>query len=129
MARADDQVQVWLGDLPFKVKRKLAKTIKDEADGLADAIKAAAPRKTGKLADSVKVRRKKNDLQLEVTVGGETTTVDVRSGSGVSYDYSRAVEFGTINAPAYPFFYPTYRAREDQIRKNIDDAIEEALNS
>lgn len=154
MARPDDQVQGWLSDLPFKVKRRLAETIKAEAEGLADAIKSAAPRRTGALAESVRVRRKKNDLQLEVTAGGDSTTskasrgtdytrevevgsgdtagiskTPLGSGEGVTYDYARAIEFGTVKMAAQPFFYSTYRAREPQIRENIDKAVEEALKS
>lgn len=154
MARPDDQVQGWLSDLPFKVKRRLAETIKAEADGLADAIKSAAPRKTGALAESVRVRRRKNDLQLEVTAGGDATTskaargtdyssevalgsgdtagrskTPVGSGEGVTYDYARAIEFGTTKMGAQPFFYNTYRARAPQIKENIDKAVEEALKS
>lgn len=129
MADPDDDVQSWFDDLSYKVKRELAKAIKDEADGLADAIKEAAPAKSGALRDSVKVRRKKNDLDLEVTAGGDTTTKKVRAGSGVDYDYARAVEFGTVNAEAEPFFYPTYRERAPQIRENIEAAVERAINS
>jgi hypothetical protein len=61
MSRADDDVQNWLDGLSFKAKRKLATTIRDEADKLASAIKQAAPVKTGALRDSVQVRRRKND--------------------------------------------------------------------
>lgn len=154
MSSPDDDVQRWFAGLSYKVKRELAQTIKDEADGLADAIKAAAPVKSGALRDSVKVRRKKNDLDLEVTAGGAATTkgyerstdyssvvvVDGRdnsgkskvakgSGSGVEYDYAMATEFGTSKEEAQPFFYPTYRERAPQIRENIEAAVEKAINS
>ena len=124
----DDQVQSWLSGLPFKVKRELATVIKREADNLASEIRAAAPRKTGTLASSVQVRRKRNDTELEVTAGGDSTTRELRAGSGVSYDYARAVEFGTVNAAAQPFFFNTYRANAEDIRERIDSAIEEAIN-
>lgn len=127
MARADAALQRWLGDLPFKVRREMATAIKREADGLAEKIKAAAPIKTGKLRDSVRVRRKRNDTELEVTAGGDDTAGEVRSGSGVNYDYARAVEFGTVKMPAQPFFYATFRENRDQIRENINAAIEEAI--
>ncbi|WP_163317105.1 HK97 gp10 family phage protein, partial [Enterobacter hormaechei] len=88
MANPDDALQDWFGRLPFKVKRQLAKDIKAEADGLARAIDAVAPRgPTGNLAVSVKVRRKRNDLDLEVTAGGDLTTKSYDR----STDYSSAV--------------------------------------
>ncbi|MCA6098866.1 HK97-gp10 family putative phage morphogenesis protein [Bradyrhizobium australafricanum] len=154
MGRPDDGVQSWLDGLSFKAKKKLALAIKEQADGLAEKIKDAAPVRSGALRDSVKVRRKKNDLDLEVTAGGDATTrgynrstdyaspviVDGRDNSGksktpvgqgygVSYDYSRAVEFGTKDHPAEPFFFNTYRANKDDINKAIQDAVEEAINS
>jgi HK97 gp10 family phage protein len=129
MADGDEDLQSWFGDLSFKVKRKLAGKIKEEADRLAAAIQDAAPVLSGKLRDSVKVRRKRNDLDLEVTAGGEDTTKEVTKGSGVDYDYALATEFGTTNEDAQPFFYPTYRSMQEDIRQNIADAVAEAINS
>lgn len=140
-----------LANLTFKVKRELATAIKQEADRLADAIKAATPVDTGALRDSVKVRRTRNELTLYVTAGGNATTVqydrdatyerevviDGRSndaiakkadGAGVTYDYSLAIEYGTSKDQAQPFFYPTARAMEDEINANIAAAVERALN-
>jgi HK97 gp10 family phage protein len=130
VARPDDDLQRYFSDLPFKVKKKLAQTIKDEADKLASAIKAAAPRgATGNLAASVQVRRKKSETELEVTAGGDLTTKEIRKGSGETYDYARAIEFGGVNAPAEPFFFNTYREMAPDIRQNIDDAVADAFNS
>lgn len=129
MARPDDDVQDWFSGLSFKVKKQLAGKIRDEADKLATAIRSAAPVRSGKLRDTVQVRRRKNDVDLEVTGGGDATTKEVRTGSGVRYDYSRAVEFGSANAPAQPFFYNTYRQMAPEIRQNIEDAVQEAINS
>lgn len=126
---ADADLQRYFSDLPFKVKRRLATVIKAEADKLASAIKAKAPRASGNLAASVQVRRKKSETELEVTAGGDLTTKEIRKGSGETYDYSRAVEFGGVNAPAQPFFFNTYREMAPDIRQAIDDAVDEAFNS
>jgi HK97 gp10 family phage protein len=130
MADENDNAELdqYLGDLSFKVRRELATAIKAEADRLADAIRAAAPVKTGALRDSVKVRRTRNDLTLYVDAGGDATTKEVRQGSGVSYDYALATEYGTSKEHAQPFFYPTVRAMEDDIDANIAAAVEKALN-
>lgn len=150
---ADDNAELdrYLNGLSFKVKRELVTAIRQEADRLADAVKAAAPVKTGALRDSVRVRRTRNDLTLYVTAGGDATTrnydrstgyereviIDGRSnkgiakqadGAGVSYDYSLAVEYGATDHPAEPFFYPTVRAMEDSINANIQAAVERALS-
>ena len=127
MAKEDDEFERAIGQLSFKLRRQIAEAIKAEADRLADAIKAAAPVKTGKLRDSVKVRRTRNELTLYVTAGGEETTKEVRSGSGVEYDYALATEYGTSKENAQPFFYPTARELEPSIRENIEQAVSEAL--
>lgn len=127
MAKEDDEFERAIGQLSFKLRRQIAEAIKAEADRLADAIKAAAPVRTGKLRDSVKVRRTRNELTLYVTAGGDDTTKEVRSGSGVEYDYALATEFGTSKENAQPFFYPTARELEPSIRENIEQAVSEAL--
>jgi HK97 gp10 family phage protein len=121
-------LQRYFRDLPMKAKRELASVIKDEADGLAAAIQAAAPKKTGTLAGSVRVRRGRNTLELFVEAGGAATTKEVRAGSGQPYDYALGEEFGNSHAPAHPFFWNTFRARQADIRANIDAAVQRVLN-
>ncbi|MFC0243675.1 HK97-gp10 family putative phage morphogenesis protein [Rhodopseudomonas telluris] len=125
MARADDDVQSWLSSLPYKYRRELARAIKEEADGLAAAIKERAPRKSGALAGTVKVRRKRNELDLEVAAGGDGTVKEVRSGSGEDYDYALAIEFGTSKMQAQPFFYNTARELMPAIRERIEQRVGE----
>jgi HK97 gp10 family phage protein len=124
--QGDEELQSYFKNLSFKLKRELVTVIKEQADGLAEAIKAAAPVKTGRLRDSVKVRRGRNTLELIVTAGGETTTTSER-GAGGQYDYSLAVEFGTSKLSAQPFFWTTYRAHRDEIARAINDAVEQVL--
>ena len=124
---ADDDVQRYFDQLPFKLKRQLATAIKAEADRVASAIRAEAPRDTGALAESVQVRRRRDELELEVVAGGDLTTKEVRNGSGVSYDYALAIEFGATDRPAEPFFYPTWRAMREDVQSNIETAIAEVL--
>ncbi|CEG09486.1 phage protein, HK97 gp10 family [Afipia felis] len=147
----DDEIDRQIANLSFKVRRELVTTIRAEAGKLADAVKSAAPVKTGALRDSVKVRRTRNDLTLYVEAGGAATTkyydrdtgyerevvIDGRSnegiakqadGAGVSYDYSMAIEYGATDHPAEPFFFPTIRAMEDSINANIEAAVEKALS-
>lgn len=129
MSGPDQDLQEFFKSAPTRVKRKLAARLRANADRVAGAIKQAAPHgETGKLAESVQVRRGRNTLELEVTAGGETTTKEVRAGSGVQYDYALANEFGTSNMPAQPFFWPTWRRLEPDVRADIEAAIEEALS-
>lgn len=122
----DDEVQGWFDSLSFKLKKELAGKIKEQADDLADAIKSAAPVNTGALRDSVKVRRKRNELDLEVTAGGDTTVK--QTASGFALDYSRFIEFGAVGHPAEPFFFSTAREMMPEIQQNIEDAVAEVLS-
>lgn len=126
---ADDlqSFQKQIGALPIKLKRHLATAIAVEADRLANAIKAAAPVDTGKLRDSVKVRRTKRDLTLEVTAGGDAT-IHGKRGPGGEADYALFEEYGTRQKPAHPFFYSTARQMQPEIESNIRKAVEDVLN-
>ncbi|WP_315833896.1 HK97 gp10 family phage protein [Bradyrhizobium prioriisuperbiae] len=148
----DDDVQSWFDELPYKLKREIATKIKEQADYLKSEIQDAAPRgDTGNLAKSVVVRRKRNELDFEVTAGGDLTTKfynrstgykrevvigsgdtegieKQKDGSGVSYDYAMAQEYGTRDEPAQPFFYSTARRLMPEIQSNIEDAVEEVIS-
>lgn len=123
----NDEFNRQISQLPFKLKRQLATAIAQEADRLATAIKAAAPVRTGALRDSVKVRRTKHDLTLEVTAGGDSTTHGERGPHGVG-DYALFQEYGTRKTPAQPFFYPTARAMQADINANIQKAVSDVLD-
>lgn len=143
------ELELWMKQAPFRMRKDLAKSIKAQADRLATAIKAEAPVRTGKLRDSIKVRRTRDDLTLYVTAGGDATASPLRrdtrysrdveiggapqtvtrGGPGrVVYDYVRALEFGTRKMPPKPFFYPVVRRLEPEIREAIDQAVAEALS-
>lgn len=128
MAEPDDEVQSWFSGLSYKLKRELAGRIKEQADDLASAIKAEAPVKSGRLRDSVRVRRRRGELELEVIAGGEATSVEIREGSATDYDYAIANEFGTVNAPAQPFFYNTARERLPGIQEEIEQAVADVVS-
>jgi HK97 gp10 family phage protein len=114
------------------VEDRTKRALKTQAAALADAIRAAAPRQTGNLAASVRVGELRQDRRgvwsITVKAGGELTTKEVRSGSGVPYDYANATEFGTEKEAAEPFFYPTYRARRNGIRHEIESAVSDGVS-
>ncbi|MBN8987418.1 MAG: hypothetical protein J0H42_04180 [Rhizobiales bacterium] len=132
MGEPDDEVQSWFDQLSYKLKRELAATIKEEADGLAGAIQRAIVEEdlvlTGELRDSVKVRRKRNELELEVTAGGPATTREITKGSGVEFDYALAPEFGTVHQAAQPYFYSTARRLLPDIQQTIEDKVEDVIS-
>lgn len=125
---ADDDVQSWFDDMPDKVRNGMSSKLLDSANKLASAIKEAAPKKTGALKESVQVRKDSNGT-FWVTAGGDLTTREVRRGSGVPYDYAMATEFGTRKESAEPFFFNTIRRVAPELQSDIENQINEALNS
>lgn len=101
--------------------------VADAAATLAATIATRAPVRTGRLRESVRVERGRVPGQLIVKAGGPLTTRETRAGSGQSYDYALATEFGTVNEAAEPFFYPTARELNGRLRERIVDATVKPL--
>lgn len=132
---ADDleQLQAYLNALPDAIRKELSDAVQAEAERLSEAQRAAlknleqSPDETGNLEQSCTVTPGEHDLEFIVQAGGPLTTVEIREGSGVEYDYALAFEFGTSRQPARPFFYPTYNVLREDMESNIEKAIEKAL--
>lgn len=101
----------------------------NEANGLADKMRAAAGahRKSGNTVNSIQVT--KAGRKTRITAGGDLTTKEVRKGSGATFDYVRAEEFGTQKEIAIPFFFNTYRAERDGIKQRLAQGIASDLTS
>lgn len=143
-----DDVGDWFKRLPGLVQRELVQEVNAIAEELATKIKEAAPVKTGKLRDSVRVRRTKKTLEFVVEAGGQDTTVRLERNAGyaeevtigqgnnrgiprgskpVTYDYALAVEFGNRRTPAQPFFYRQVRVRQQEARQKMVAAVAKAV--
>ncbi|WP_316195929.1 MULTISPECIES: HK97-gp10 family putative phage morphogenesis protein [unclassified Bradyrhizobium] len=127
-----DDLEAHLNALPEQLRERLSDVLREQAFRLSDAQRAALQSleqdpETGALEASCTVAPGANELEYLVQAGGDMTTKEVREGSGVSYDYAEAFEFGTSRQPARPWFYPTYNAMKDDIREAINDALNEVL--
>lgn len=129
-----NDLEGWFTQLPYKLRRELAGKIRSRAQNAADRIAEAAPVakpenvrehvEPGALRDSVRVRRRRNELDLEILAGGPTTTRQVRKGSGTDYDYALATEFGNEHAPAQPWFFATWEGGlRDETAQGIADDV------
>ena len=122
----------YMNELPDKVRAELSHAVREQGEMLSAAQKQALEslektEPTGDLEASCVVVSGATDLEVTVQAGGELTTKEIREGSGVEYDYALAFEFGTSHQPARPFFWPTYRAKREQIEQAINSAEEKAL--
>jgi len=94
------------------------------AEEMASTAEAAAQKVTGKLKATVRVitKEKNGRKYFLVVAGGRGTRRDVKTGKRKFFDYARANEFGTQNAAAEPFFFPTYRRLKRRFRSRISAA-------
>lgn len=100
-------------DLQKEVHDLAVKELSAQAEDLARTIESVAPSHEGVLKTTVKVVQGKKDTTVRIVAGGQKTVRP--SISSKPYDYARADEFGTVNMPAKPFFFPTYRLRKKKI--------------
>ncbi len=134
--------QAVMDALPDQIKAPIRREIFSQADSLrlamSFAVKTGA---TGALRASIRVEPSKfQDMRALVRAGGPKTTHEVGTQSGFltsfvralrgrsDYDYAIAQEFGTRREPARPFFWPTYRAEKQKLRRKIREAAKEAIS-
>lgn len=124
-----DELQDKLNRLPVEFSRKALRTALRPA-GLVfrNAIKAAAPRLTGWMADHITVRAKTNNYdEGEVRVGFSGKS---KPGGNASAVYEALYsEFGTVKEPARPFIRPAFESSKQnaldafitRLRDNLDE--------
>jgi len=115
-----------LAAMPKVAKAEIRKVLEVSAAEMVSLAKALAPVDVGNLRDSIRSEPGDHDLAVVVRAGGELTTREVRAGSGEDYDYSLAAEFGTIDTPEQPFFWPSYRAVKKRAKNRATRAVRKA---
>lgn len=118
-----------LARLPKQVKKDLQENLTASANELAGKMRLAAPVDEGDLRSSIRVKKfDRGGIGALVLAGGPLTTKPVRQGQSVRYDYSLAIELGTQELLAQPFFYPSYRRQRSKIRAKASKAVRSAVN-
>ena len=116
--------QLLTRQLPKELHDLAVEELNKQAEKLRQAIAAAAPVHEGTLRTTVKTVPGKKDTTVRIVAGGRETVRE--SVSSKPYDYARADEFGTVNMPAQPFFFPTYNRMKRQIKEEMKAKV--ALN-
>ena len=96
------------------------------AEDIANTMRSVAPKDKGDLVESIRLTINE-DGRVYIKAGGKRTTKEVRSGSGVPYDYAFAQEFGTKEMPASPFFWPSYRLKRKPARAKMTRALKKEI--
>jgi len=119
--------------LPRKVRDAVKAELEAVAEDLVQRMRRAAPRESGRLADSIGWTwgDAPAGSMTVGTVGGRehaAMRITVYAG-GKNAFYAVFQEFGTVNAPANPFFFPVWRARRSRAKARITRAINEAIRA
>ena len=116
-----------LKTLPDELQKPVRDTIRQEAEGILNAAKAAVPVDTGALRDSIRLRVTNKGLRARV--GIFRISKAKRLKGAVSTFYAAFVELGTQYRKATPFLFPAFRARKTAARAAIASAAKTALQT
>ncbi|MEO8531017.1 MAG: HK97-gp10 family putative phage morphogenesis protein [Deltaproteobacteria bacterium] len=115
-----------------KVERDVLVVIERGQNRVASTVRTLAPKDEGRLAASVKVTPFARSLKgkpykgFRVTYGNASTKVALRGGTATINNVILQ-EFGTLDMPASPAFFPAYRANRKSIRAAMTRAYREAM--
>jgi HK97 gp10 family phage protein len=124
-----------LNSVAQKCEGPISATLFTQAALVASEQKGLAPvdptsETPGALRDSIRVEQGtatgKKKFVVKIKAGGQATQRAVKNGKAgfsYSYDYARAIEFGTQDMPAQPFFFPIWRARRKAVRAVVRKAV------
>lgn len=144
-----------LRDIPDAIRAELVKQLEKEADKVVEAMRRLVPVRTGELYRSIgwtwgdapagaivvgRVAQNEFDrIGIKIYAGGSEGTArrqsrasgtrardQNRSGS-FNTDNARLQEFGTLNMPANPFFFPAWRAERNRVNANLRRAIKRGV--
>lgn len=114
--------------MPARAKAAAIKQLKVEAERLVAHMKFVVPVDEHDLQRSIRhypFVDSRGFVSERVIAGGAITRRV--SANGKTYDYARAMEFGTRDLAAQPFFFPTYRRHRTRIRSAVSRAIRKAV--
>ncbi|WP_268920608.1 HK97-gp10 family putative phage morphogenesis protein [Shimia sediminis] len=119
--------------IPRKVRKDIEPALMKSATEMAEAMEALAPEDSGALKDSIEITGPERLTPSYSQPGGSkvvpSNAVAITVGNS-EVRYPHLVEYGTIEAPAQPFFWPSYRLLKkrsaNRIKRSMSKAIKEA---
>jgi len=118
--------------LPKAAVIAIRAAMEKQAEAIVDMAKRLVPVKTGTLRDSIGWSwgaAPKGSMKIaSVTATGSEMTLTIYAGNSEAF-YARWLEFGTINQPASPYFYVSYRARRRTAKNAIRAAVRKSAKA
>jgi HK97 gp10 family phage protein len=115
------------------LRDKVYRAMEEAGEQIAAEARMRAPKRTGKLALSIKIFGNKKALTVKVYAGYPDTGRNrkkrtQKQKAGSREYYAMAMEYGTKHVKAQPFLMPAGEAKSQQIMEDITKATESALN-
>ena len=120
------QVRKFLESLPAGIRQRIQDELEAQAAIVARSMLLKVPRRSGNLQRSIRVEQV-SPLRVAVKAGGPLTTKPVRKGASVEYDYALAVEYGTQEQAAEPFFWKSWREKRRRVRAAIKRRVRQEV--
>jgi len=132
------QFQQLMERVPKAVAKDLETAVAGGARQIALVMRMTVPKGVdgrNELEESIRVTPGSHPLRKVIRAGGKLTTKKAGGsfvgrllrGRSKEYDYANAVEFGTQNMHAQPFFYPTYRLMKKRTQSAINRKAKKAI--
>lgn len=119
-----------LDDIPKAVVEAVQPALAQSGNELAGAMKHLAPVDTGALRDSIAVTPAGERTPPYSQPGGSmvvpANAVVITVGNSETR-YPHLVEYGTADAPAQPYFWPSYRLLKRRITNRIKRGVSKAV--
>ncbi|MFN3362825.1 MAG: HK97-gp10 family putative phage morphogenesis protein [Allorhizobium sp.] len=137
MANGLDQLRRRLESVARNVRTQIDPALKVSADEIARTMRSLAETSsdTGSLIESIAVTEGGNSTPPYSQPGGATVVPEhavVITAGNVEARHVHLVEYGTVSAPAQPFFWPGFRLMrkraENRIKRNISKAVRDGWN-
>ncbi|APZ53140.1 phage protein, HK97 GP10 family [Salipiger abyssi] len=132
--------------IPLRVRLEVIKQLEKEADKVVKLMRAMAPKDTGAGAESIgwtwgdapkgaitvgKVADNEYDrIAIKIYAGGGDQFYMKFQEFGTKRQKKNSLksqEFGTVDMPANPFFFPVWRAEKRRVKANLRSAVRRGI--
>lgn len=119
--------------IPNRVELAAREALEQNATELVAEMKRLSPKLTGDLKDSINWTwgdAPAGAMVIGKVFGNEykTMRITVYAGGGGEF-YARFQEFGTVNMPPTPFFFPSYRKLKRRMKGRVTRKINKAIRA
>ena len=115
------------------LRDRVFEALEQGAQQVAEEAAFRAPKRTGALAKSIKMRANKKSMTARVyadypNTGRTRKTKTRKQKAGAREYYAMAMEYGTRRVKAQPFLMPAGEAKAKAVMEGIENAMEDALH-